>query len=187
MAVVGYARVSTNAQKLDVQLDKLNAECEKIYREKRSASNADRPQLKAMLDYVREGDTVVVTKLDRIARSTLALARILNGLDEKGVAFRVIDQAGIDTSTREGKLLLTMLGAIAEFELDIRKERQMEGIAKAKENGVSFGRKALGDETIEAIRSMREEGHSVRSIAKELGISTGVAGKYAKLLSSENG
>ena len=180
MAIVGYARVSSTGQSLDVQLEKLgHAGCDKVYQEKRSGTDANRPELKAALDYVREGDVFVFTKIDRLARSTLDFANIMDGLERKGVAVRILDQQ-IDTGTPAGKLMLTMLSAVAEFENAIRKERQMEGIAKAKAQGKVFGRKPLSDETKEEIKRLRAGGMSFNRIAKELNVSVGVAHKTAK-------
>src|ERR1039457_2632938 len=146
MAMIGYARVSTEDQHLDTQLEQLHqAGCKKIYKEKASGVKVDRPQLAAMLDYVREGDTVVACKLDRIARSTKHLLEIVETLESKGVAFRVLN-INLDTSSPPGKLMLTMLGAIATFEREMMLERQREGIAKAKEKGKYKGRKPTARE-----------------------------------------
>jgi len=154
---VGYARVSSVGQSLDVQLDKLQG-CDKVFQEKRSGKQTDtRPELLRALDYVREGDSLVITRLDRMARSVLDLAKIADGLKSKGVALKVLDQS-IDTSTSQGKLMFHMLGAFAEFENDIRRERQMDGIAKAQAKGVKFGRKpALTDKQQTTIRRLREK------------------------------
>ena len=154
---IGYARVSSIGQSLDVQLDKLQ-DCDKVFQEKRSGKQTDtRPELLKALDYVREGDSLVITRLDRMARSVLDLAKIADQLQQKKVALKVLDQA-IDTSTSEGKLMFHMLGAFAEFENDIRRERQMDGIAKAKAKGVQFGRKpALTEKQQATIRRLREE------------------------------
>jgi len=134
MPIVGYARVSTTGQDLAVQLVKLQAaRCDKIFKEKRSGVDAGRPDLKRCLEYLREGDTLLVTKIDRLARSTSDLYRIVSLLAEKGVAFKVTDDPSIDTTSRTGKLVMGILALIAEFENDIRRERQMDGIAKAKE------------------------------------------------------
>ena len=125
MALIGYARVSSVGQSLDVQLDKLK-HCQKIYKEKQSGTNQKRSELKACLDYIREGDTLVVTRLDRLARSTLHLCQIAETLKEEKVDLQVLDQ-NINTSDATGRLLFNMLGAIAQFETEIRAERQMEG------------------------------------------------------------
>jgi DNA invertase Pin-like site-specific DNA recombinase len=172
MAIVGYARVSSVGQSLDVQLSKLSEHgCNKIYQEKRSGTTADRPELKACLDYVRDGDVLVITKLDRLARSTFHLTQLADQLSNKGVELVVIDQH-IDTSTPTGKLLFNMLASIAEFETEIRKERQLEGISKAKENGVKFGAKAkLTDAQIEQMKVDRTDGVLIKDLMKTYSLS----------------
>src|SRR3990170_4967599 len=163
MTTVGYARVSSTGQDLAVQLEKLEgAGCDKVFKEKRSGVDAGRPELKRCLDYLREGDTLLVTKIDRLARSTADLYRIVSLLAEKGVAFKVTDDPSIDTTSRTGKLVMGILALIAEFENDIRGERQMDGIAKAKERGVRFGRKLeLTPERIAQIKKLRKGGDTV--------------------------
>ncbi len=126
MALVGYARVSSVGQSLEVQLDKLKS-CTKVYQEKRSGVLHQRPQLQACLEYVREGDTLVVTRLDRLARSTLHLCQIAEELERKQVNLQVLDQ-NIDTANATGRLLFNMLGAIGQFETELRAERQMDGM-----------------------------------------------------------
>jgi DNA invertase Pin-like site-specific DNA recombinase len=172
MAIVGYARVSTTGQSLDVQLDRLReCGCDEIFKERLSGTTATRPKLKECLTYLRKGDTLVVTKLDRLARSTLDLHKIVDGLHRDGVDFKVLDQS-IDTSTKEGKLLFTMLAAIAEFETELRKARQMEGIAKAKQNGVRFGRNAkLSNDQIAEMRRKRAGGTLIRELMEEYDLS----------------
>ena len=172
MATVGYARVSTLGQSLDVQLDKLNAfGCEEIFKEKRSGVTADRPELKECRKYLRKGDSLVITKLDRLARSTFHLTHIADELREKGAELVVLDQ-NIDTSTPTGKLLFNVLASIAEFETEIRKERQFDGIQKAKENGVVFDRKPkLGNDQILEMREKRIHGVLIKDLMNEYGLS----------------
>lgn len=174
MTSIGYARVSSAGQALDIQLAKLQkAGCAKVYREKRSGRQADnRPELQAALEYVREGDVLVVCRLDRIARSVLDLAKIADLLKRKGVSLQVLDQ-GLDTSTSEGKLMFNLLGAFAEFEADIRRDRVADGIAQAKQKGIKFGRrKALTSAQEERIRKMRtEDGFSIQQLAERFSIS----------------
>lgn len=172
MAIVGYARVSSADQSLTVQTDKLNLNgCEKLYQEKHSGTTDDRPQLKACLDYVREGDTLVITKLDRLARSTFHLTQIADRLKEKKVELLVIDQA-LDTRTSTGRLLFNMLGAIAEFETEIRKERQRDGISKAKEQGVKFGAKPkLTPQSLEQLKEDRVSGLLITDLMTKYRIS----------------
>jgi DNA invertase Pin-like site-specific DNA recombinase len=136
-----------------------------------------------MLDYVREGDTVVACKLDRIARSTKHLLEIVETLESKGVAFRVLN-INLDTSSPTGKLMLTMLGAIATFEREMMLERQREGIAKAKEKGKYKGRKPTAREKAGQVVKLIAEGRTKDAVAKELGI--GVASVY-RIVRLQNG
>lgn len=166
MTTIGYARVSSIGQDLTVQLEKLSG-CDKIFKEKRSGVDAGRPELRRCLEYLREGDTLVVTKMDRLARSTSDLYRIVSQLAEKGVAFRVVDDPSIDTTSRTGKLVMGILALIAEFENDIRRERQMDGIKKAQERGIRFGRKPLlVQNTLQQIRKLRKAGKTVPEIMR---------------------
>lgn len=167
---VGYARVSTSGQSLEVQLEKLKAiGCEKIFSEKQSGKTAsDRPALQEMLEFVRDGDQVIITRLDRISRSMADLLEIATKLEKKGVTLTATEQV-FDTSSSSGKLMFNLLGAFAAFELDIRKERQMEGIKKMKEAGNPTGRPTTVNEAsvIEALKADK----SVAVITKELNVS----------------
>lgn len=134
MARIGYARVSTTGQSLDVQLSKLkDAHCDRIFQEKRSGTTASRPEFQSCMNYLREGDILIVTRLDRLARSVLHLSQVAQRLEKEKINFIVIDQ-NINTNYSTGRLMFNMLASIAEFENDLRAERQAEGIAKAKEN-----------------------------------------------------
>jgi len=171
MSTVGYARVSTVGQSLNVQLEKLSPICDKVFKEKKSGTTAQRPKLKACLGYLREGDTLVITKLDRLARSTFHLTQMAESLKEQGIGLKVLDQA-IDTTTPTGKLLFDVLAAISEFETAIRNERQMEGIAQAKTRGVQFGRQPkVTKEQITEMRSKRREGTLIKKLMLEYGLS----------------
>jgi len=171
MATVGYARVSSVGQSLDVQLGKLK-DCDKVFKEKRSGLDTGRPALRQCLEFLREGDTLLVTKIDRLARSTSDLYRIIATLADKGVSFRVIDDPSIDTASRTGKLVMGILALIAEFENDIRRERQMDGIKKARERGTRFGRKPLlVSETIKQVRKLRKSGKTVPEIMRQTSLS----------------
>jgi DNA invertase Pin-like site-specific DNA recombinase len=171
MTTVGYARVSSLGQDLTVQLEKL-AGCDKVFKEKRSGVDAGRPALKACLEYLREGDTLLVTKLDRLARSTPDLYRIVSELTSRGIAFRVIDDPSIDTTSRTGKLIMGILALIAEFENDIRRERQQDGINKAKAQGVRFGPKPiLTSEAMQKVKELRSDGLTVPEIMRRTKLS----------------
>ncbi len=172
MAIVGYARVSSLGQSLDVQVDKLRlAGAEKIFEEKRSGLDADRPALRRCLEYVREGDTLIFTRIDRLARSAEDLLRIVRELERRGVIMKVLDQS-IDTSDAAGRAFLGMLAVFAEFETNIRRERQMDGVAKAKSRGTKFGRKRqVTDKVASQIREDRNAGKTVPQIMKERGLS----------------
>jgi DNA invertase Pin-like site-specific DNA recombinase len=171
MTTVGYARVSSLGQDLAVQLEKLKG-CDKVFKEKRSGVDAGRPELKACLEYLREGDTLLVTKLDRLARSTPDLYRIVSQLTERQVGFKVVDDPSIDTSTRTSKLIMGILALIAEFENDIRRERQQDGIDKAKAEGVRFGPKPLLTlEVVQKIKELRSGGATVPEIMRRTKLS----------------
>ena len=166
MATIGYARVSSRGQSLDIQRDKLSF-CDKVFEEKRSGVRGERPVLRECLEYLREGDTFVITKLDRLARSTLHLCQTVDLLQKKGVELRVLDQ-NIDTATPTGRLTLNVLSVIAQFETEIRAERQMEGIRKAMSRGVRFGaRRQLSDEQIADMKRKRESGVLIRDLMEE--------------------
>jgi DNA invertase Pin-like site-specific DNA recombinase len=160
MAMVGYARVSSVGQSLDVQLEKLTV-CQKIFKEKKSGTSDKRPELKACLDYIREGDTLVITRLDRLARSTLHLCQIADTLTLKKVDLQVIDQ-NINTSDATGRLLFNMLGAIAQFVNEIRAERQHDGITKARK---------LSKDALSRLKEQRAEGTLIKDLMKAYDLS----------------
>ena len=177
MAIVGYARVSSVGQTLDVQLDKLQ-HCDKIFQEKKTGTSNQRPRLNDCLEYIREGDTLVVTRLDRLARSTLHLCQIADILDRKQVSLEVLDQK-INTSDATGRLLFNMLGAIAQFETEIRSERQMDGIVKAKERGIAFGRKRkLSPEQITELQERRKAGVLIKTLMTHYNLSKASVYRY---------
>jgi len=170
LALIGYARVSSVGQSLDVQLDKLR-HCDRVFQEKKSGTSDKRPKLQACLEYVREGDALVVTRLDRLARSTLHLCQIADQLKGKKVHLQVLDQ-NINTSDATGRLLFNMLSAIAQFETEIRAERQVDGIQKAKERGVKFGRKKkLTKQQIVEMRERRKQGVLIKTLMKDYDLS----------------
>tara|TARA_B100001057_G_scaffold203292_1_gene203983 strand:+ start:103 stop:645 length:543 start_codon:yes stop_codon:yes gene_type:complete len=166
---VGYARVSSVDQNLDVQLETLKSfGCEKIYQEKVSGTSTQgRDELKECLDFVREGDELVITRIDRLARSVLDLQLIVKELSDKGVNLSATEQP-ISTKDATSKCFLDMLGVFAELETNLRKERQNEGILRAKQNGIYKGRKSSID--ADKIREMKDSGLGASVIAKEMGI-----------------
>jgi DNA invertase Pin-like site-specific DNA recombinase len=185
MQIIGYARVSSVGQDHAGQVDRLKAAgATKIFQEKRSGVDREREELKKCLDYVREGDTLLVTKLDRLARSAIDLLNIVQELQAKGVAFKALDQS-LDMTTPAGKLQLQVLAAVAEFETAIRRERQMEGIARAKAEGRTGGRPKAVTETIASdIQARRSAGESFRSIAKSVGFSVATVQNVLKSAAS---
>ena len=152
--LIGYARVSSIGQDHDAQTEKLKAAgAEKVFHEKRSGLDRERPALEQCLEFARDGDILIITKLDRLAHSASHLHQIVETLDRKGVGFRVLDDASLDTTTRTGKLVFGILASIAEFETALRRERQMEGIARAKAEGKTGGRPCQGYANTPRIRS----------------------------------
>jgi DNA invertase Pin-like site-specific DNA recombinase len=173
--IVGYARTSTVEQEAGLaaqERDLRAAGCERVFAE-RVSSVAKRCQLEAALDFVREGDTLAVTKLDRLARSVADLLAIEARLRSKGVALRILSMGGgesLDTKSPTSRLMLQVLGAVAEFERNMMLERQREGIAKAKAEGKYQGRQPTAQRRAEAVRQMKAEGVRPAEIARRLGI-----------------
>jgi DNA invertase Pin-like site-specific DNA recombinase len=181
MTVIGYARVSTVEQNLDIQVAALKAAgCEVIRSEKRTGTTTTgRAELQTVLDFLRQGDVLMVTRIDRLARSIGDLQDIVRAVKAKGATLKAIEQP-IDTGTAAGKCFLDMLGVFAEFETNLRKERQLEGIAKAKAAGVYKGRPASIDPA--QVRQLKADGVGPSKIAKMLGI--GRASVYRALEAS---
>src|ERR1700704_237406 len=169
MTVIGYARVSTTDQNLDVQESALRAAgCDLIRSEKRTGTTtAGREELRTVLDFLRSGDVLMVTRIDRLARSIGDLQDIVRTVKVRGASLKATEQP-IDTSTAAGKCFLDMLGVFAEFETNLRRERQLEGIAKAKAAGVYRGRPASIDAA--QVREMKAQGRGASEIAKALKI-----------------
>lgn len=171
--IVGYARTSTMDQTagLEAQERELrDAGCDKLFVEQVSSVDVRaRDRLAEALDYVRDGDTLVVTKLDRLARSVAHLLEVLEALTAKGASLRILSM-GIDTGTATGKLMLTLLGGVAEFERSIMLERQREGIAKAKAAGKYKGRKPTAMAKGDDVLALKAKGMKPNDIAKEVGI-----------------
>lgn len=170
---IGYARVSTQDQDVSLQLDALQQiGCEKIFTEKASGAQRDRPELKAALDYLRSGDTLVVWKLDRLARSLRQLIDTFEHLNERGIGLRSLTEA-IDTTTPGGTLIFHIFGALAEFERSVIRERTNAGLAAARARGRLGGRPpALTEANLIAAKALlRDPGITVEQAAKTLGVS----------------
>lgn len=169
MAIYGYARVSTSDQDLTIQRDALKAAGCFIVREEKASGTrrAGRTELQILFDFLQPGDTLLVTRIDRLARSIGDLQDIVRELKAKGVGLKATEQP-IDTGTAAGKAFLDMLGVFAEFETNLRKERQMEGVAKAKKAGLYTGRKPVIDTA--AVLALKAEGLGGSAIARKLRI-----------------
>lgn len=172
-AVVGYARTSTVEQQagLAAQIAELkSAGCVRVFSEQVSSVDSSRPQLKAALDWCREGDMFVVTRPDRLARSVSDLLRIVTTLKDRGVAVRILSM-GVDTSTATGLLILQVLGAVGEFERNVMLERQRHGIAKAKAEGKYRGRAPTARAKAAEVRRLLGEGKKVAEVVLLTGVS----------------
>lgn len=170
--IVGYARTSTHEQNfgLSAQIELLEKEgCDRIFSEQTS-SRGQRTEFEATLSFVRDGDVLIITKLDRLARSVSDLWKIVEKLDEKNVSLRILNLS-LDTGTATGKLMLSMLAAVAEFERDIMLERQRDGIAKAKAAGVRFGRKSTIKRKRNEVMKLASDDIGASEIARKVGIS----------------
>ncbi|WP_062015088.1 recombinase family protein [Aureimonas sp. AU4] len=169
--LIGYARTSTLDQEAGLEAQERDLErlgCDRVFSEQVS-SVGSRPQLEAALTFVREGDTLVVTKLDRLARSVVHMGEIVAKLTAKGVALR-IEAMGVDTGTPTGKLMLNVLASVAQFEREMMLERQREGIAKAKGEGKYQGRKPTAQAKADDVKALASEGLSMAQIAARLKI-----------------
>lgn len=181
---VGYARVSSTSQNLDRQLSALrDAGCTKTFQEKLSGANRERPELEAALDYLRDGDRLVCVSMDRLARSLGDLHNIVTELTERGVEVQFLKEA--QTYSRDSspvsKLMLSLLGSIAEFERSLIRERQAEGIAKAKERGVYKGRsRSLSEADVSSMKAAVDRGVPKAKVAREFGISRATLYRYLK-------
>ncbi len=183
MAIVGYARVSTQGQDLTAQIEVLEAAGAKTtFREKVSSARADRPQLAKLMAKLAPGDLVRVTKLDRLGRSTRELLELIERIGKAGAAFRSLGDPLWDTSSSQGRLLSTLLAAIADFERDLIRERTGEGRKRAMAKGVKFGRKRkLSDyQRAEAVKR-RAAGETLAAIAKSYGVAISMISRLPDL------
>lgn len=170
--IIGYARVSTDGQTLEAQIDQLRASgVELVFQEKISGARADRPELMKLLALVKEKDVVVVTRLDRLARSTRDLLNIMATLSQKGVGFTSIADKWADTTTAHGRLMLTILGGLAEFERELIKARTTEGRERAKARGQHMGRPAkLTEFQRKEAEILKDQGESISDIARHFNV-----------------
>jgi len=179
--LIGYARTSTLEQEAGLEAQKRDLEalgCERIFAEQTS-SVATRKALEEAIEYARAGDTFIVTKLDRLARSVPHMWDVLQRLEAKGVALRIVNM-GFDTSTPTGKLMLNVLGGVAQFEREMMLERQREGIARAKAEGKYKGRKPTARAKADEVRALHDTGMSMGQIATRLGIGKGSVHRVLK-------
>lgn len=171
--LIGYARVSTADQSLDMQIDSLKkAGCHQVFTDVASAVKSVRPGLEKALAYLREGDTLVVWKIDRLGRSLAHLVQTVDQLRERGVAFRSLTDAGLDTTTRNGKLLFNLFATLAEFERDLIRERTKAGLATAAAKGRRGGRRPVitSAKLDRALRLIRDKNLTVREAAAVIGV-----------------
>jgi len=178
--IVGYARVSTQDQTLDLQRDALTkAECKRIYTDTASGAKTDRKGLQEALDHLREGDILVVWRLDRLGRTLKQLIELINDLNNQGVGFKSLTE-NIDTTTSGGKLIFHIFGALAEFEREVIRERTNAGLQAARARGRLGGRpKSLDEKKIAQLRSLYEsKKYSGEDICEMMGISRGTLYKY---------
>lgn len=185
--LVGYARVSTQEQDLGLQLDALRAaSCERIFEERASGAQRDRPQLKAALDYMRSGDTIVIWKLDRLARSLKQLIETVEDLGTRGIGLRSLTES-IDTTTSGGKLIFHIFAALAEFERAVIRERTVAGLQAARARGRVGGRPpALTGKDLTAAKAMlRDPEITVADVARRLGVAPSTLYRHLPAARSE--
>lgn len=179
--LIGYARVSTVEQNLDNQIAALeSAGCSKIFSEKMSGKDySSREELAHLMAYVREGDTVVVSKIDRLARSVKHLLEIVDDFKDRGIGFRSLDM-DVDYASPSGRLVLSILGSVAEFEHTLILERTAEGICRAKSEGKYKGRKPKSRRILDQVMPLIKDGWTRKAVAAELGISMSLVAKEIK-------
>jgi len=181
MTVYGYARVSTNGQSLDQQEAELSAAgCSKVFKEKVSGAKTDRAELAKLLHRIESGDVLVVTRLDRLARSTRDLLNVIAALTERGADFKSLKDTWADTTTPHGRLMLTVLGGLAEFERELIRARTGEGRKRAKDRGVRFGRPTAltADQRAEALQHLAN-GNAQADVARTFNVSQATISRLA--------
>lgn len=180
--LVGYARVSSGDQDAQLQIDALHAAgCVKVFADKASGKSLDRPQLDKTLAYLREGDTLVVWKLDRLSRSLIDLVSLVDDLRKLGIGFKVLTGAlaSVDTTTADGRLFFTIIAGMAEFERELIRERTRAGLEAAKAQGRTGGRPAaMSADQITMAKALQADGKSMGQIAKALGVGKTTVHRY---------
>lgn len=177
---LGYARVSTVDQNLEKQIQQLTKEgCERIYKEKITGTKIDRPELDRLLDHLREGDTIIVTELTRISRTTKDLFKIVEVIESKGANIKSLKENWIDTTTPQGKLMFTIFAGISQFERDLTSERTKESLAIARVRGRKGGRPKKDASKIElAVKMYKSKEYSIKEITEATGISKTTLYRY---------
>lgn len=179
---IGYARVSTQDQNLDRQTDHLKASgCNKVYMEKVTGTKKERPELDKMLDELRAGDTILITELTRLSRSTKDLFKLVEQIESKGTNIKSLKESWLDTTTPQGKLMFTIFAGISQFERDLISQRTLEGLASARARGRNGGRPSKDKKDIDKALKMYESRlHSVSEIEKTTGVSKATLYRYIK-------
>ncbi|MFT5699710.1 MAG: DNA invertase Pin-like site-specific DNA recombinase [Desulforhopalus sp.] len=169
----GYARVSTKVQSYEEQVKDLEqAGCERIFKDKATGKNTDRPGFQELKTVLLKGDTVIITKLDRVGRNVKDLIGIVNEFKEKGIGFKVLNNAAIDTTTPGGEMIFTVFAAVAQYELELIRERTERGRLAAREQGRTGGRKrTIPQSKVDAVKTLIDNGRSTQDACKEVGIS----------------
>ncbi len=178
---IGYARVSTEEQNLDRQLDSLKeAGCEKIFQEKITGTKRERPELDKMLDHLRSGDLIIISDLTRLSRSVKDLFSLVDQIEKRGANIKSLKESWMDTSTPQGKLMFTIFAGISQFERDLISQRTLEGLAAARARGRNGGRPKKDEKVIKlALKMYREKTYSIAEITKSTGVSKTTIYRYA--------
>ena len=184
---IGYARVSTQEQNLDRQIDQLKeAGCEKIYQEKITGTKKEREELEKLLEQIRQGDTVIISELTRLSRSTKDLFTLVEQIQSKGADIKSLKETWLDTTTPQGKLMFTIMAGLSQFERDLISQRTKEGLASARARGRNGGRPSKGEKEIKkAIKLYDSKEYSVKEIEEMTGVSKPTLYRYLKDRASE--
>jgi DNA invertase Pin-like site-specific DNA recombinase len=178
--LIGYARVSTENQNLNSQIEQLvNANCERIYKEKITGYKSERPELEKMLEVLRSGDTIIISELTRLSRSTKDLFKLVDKIKKSGANIKSLKESWLDTTTPQGKLMFTIFAGISQFERDLISQRTKEGLASARARGIKGGRPAKNKHDIEkAIKLYNSKDYSLKEIHEMTGVSKTTLYRY---------